>query len=202
MNKFEKFFLTRNLDEDEEVIYIIHKHWIEFILPLIKRFIIWIIIPLFLIWLYPEYFHFIFVWFFFVFIMAFYDFFDRYMDVLILTNYSIIESRWDWFTKSSSSRMEYEAIEDVHFEISWFLSSIFEFWDLYIERTSWWICFTNTWDPSKVELKILEAKRISKWLTWSIDMDWLKDLLSDLVSEHIQNNPIEKWVVKKWFRRG
>jgi len=204
MNKFEEFFLTRWLDTEEEVIFIIHKHWINFILPMIKWFIIWIIFPIFLFWLYPEYFQYIFVWLWLVFFMAFYDFFDWYMDVLILTNFSIIETRWDWFTKSSSSRMEYEAIEDIHFEIKWFLSSLFEFWDLYIERTSWWVCFTDTWNPSEVELKILEAKRIARWWWWSweIDKDALKTLLSEIVAEHMKN----KWSwsstgKKNWFRR-
>lgn len=202
MNKLEKFFIKKILDKKEEVIHVIHKHWIEFIWPILKWSILWILVPLFLVWLYPEYYEYIFIWFAFVAVMAIYDFFDWYMDVLILTNLWIVHSEWNWFFESKSSRMEYDSIEDIEFEHIWFLSSIFEYWDLHIERPSWEICFKNTANPKKAELKILEAKRLSKWSWAEIDMDWLKWLLSELISEHMENNPHNTWVVKKWFRRN
>ena len=210
MNKLEKFFLVKQLDEDEEVIHVIHKHWIEFILPIIKWSILWIIIPIFLVWLYPQYYNYIFFWFLFVVIMANYDFFDWYLDVLILTDYWIVHSEWDWFFKSSSSRMEYESIEDIEFEHLWFFSSVFWYWDLHIERPNWEILFTNTADPKKAELKILEARKISRnawwnfwWYSWDINMDWLKSLLWKIVEEHMENNweNMWNWVRKNWFRR-
>jgi len=201
MNKIENFFIKKDLDKEEQVFHVIHKHWIEFIWPTLKWSILWILIPFFLVWLYPEYFEYIFIWFAFVAIMAIYDFFDWYMDVLILTDMWIIHSEWNWFFESKSSRMEYESIEDISFEHIWFFSSVFEYWDLHIERPSWEICFEHAADPKKAELKILDAKRLSKWSYWDIDMDWLKWLLSELVAEHMENNPYETWVVKKWFRR-
>ena len=207
MNKLENFFLKKQLDEEEEVIHIIHKHWIEFIWPLLKWSILWIIIPIFLVWLYPEYYPFITFWFLFVAIMAFYDFFDWYLDVLILTNYWIVHYEWDWFFISSSSRMEYESIEDISFELSWALSSAFNFWDLHIERSSKEILFTNTKNPKEAELKILEAKKIVTWwnywwwFSWEeLDKEWLKSLLSEIITEHLENN-WWNWIRKNWFRR-
>ena len=211
MNKLENFFLKKQLDKKEEIIHIIHKHWIEFIWPVLKWSILWIVIPLFLVWLYPAYYSYIFVWFAFVAIMAVYDFFDWYLDVLILTDYWIVQYQWDWFFKSYSSRMEYESIEDISFELVWALSSIFDFWDLHIERPSWEMLFTNTKNPKEAELKILEARKIVRmwWSSWlwgywewgEIDKEWLKSLLSEIITEHMEENQHNYWVVKKWFRR-
>ncbi len=208
MNKLENFFLKRQLDDSEEVIHIIHKHWIEFVWTFLKWTILWIIIPIFLVWLYPQYYQFIFVSFLFVAIMAVYDFFDWYLDVLILTDYWIVHYEWDWFFKSSSSRMEYESIEDISFELSWALSSVFDFWDLHIERPSWEILFSNTKNPKEAELKILEARKITRmwWNSWFwtlewIDKEWFKSLLSEIIAEHMENN-WWNWIKKKWFRRG
>ena len=204
MDKIEEFFLRKQLDENEEIIHLIHKHWIAFIWPIIKWSILWIIIPLFLVWLYPQYYNYIFFWVLFVAIMAIYDFFDRYLDVLILTDYWIVHHQWDWFFKSFSSRMEYDSIEDISFELSWILSSIFNFWDLHIERPNWEILFEKTKNPKEAELKILEARKIAKsmwWnsFEWEIDKEWLKSILSEIIKEHLENTNLEK--NKKWFRR-
>lgn len=212
MNKLEEFFLKKQLDDEEEVIHIIHKHWIEFIWPLLKWLILWIIIPIFLAWLYPEYYQYLFLCFLFVAIMAIYDFFDWYLDTLILTDYWILHYQWDWFTKNSSSRMEYESIEDISFELVWLMSLMFNFWDLHIERPAWEMIFKNTVNPKKAELKILEARKITrKWFLWSnywwfwewegLDKEWLKSLLWEIIKEHLNEN-WNNWVRKNWFRRG
>lgn len=207
MNKLESFFLKRQLDEDEEVIHIIHKHWIDFIWPVFKWSILWIFIPGFLVWLYPQYYSYIVFWFLFVAVMAIYDFFDWYLDTLTLTDYWIVHYQWDWFFKSSSSRMEYESIEDISFELSWILSSIFDFWDLHIERPAWEILFEHTANPKEAELKILEARKISRtwwinfWEWQEIDKEWLKSLLWEIISERLEKN-WNNWVRKNWFRRS
>ncbi|MCD5382930.1 hypothetical protein LR002_02300 [Candidatus Gracilibacteria bacterium] len=207
MNKLESFFLKRQLDEDEEVIHIVHKHWIDFVGPVFKWSILGIFIPGFLVWLYPQYYSYIVFGFLFVAVMAIYDFFDWYLDTLTLTDYGIVHYQWDGFFKSSSSRMEYESIEDISFELSGILSSIFDFGDLHIERPAGEILFKHTANPKEAELKILEARKISRigginfGEGQEIDKEGLKSLLGEIISERLEKNG-NNGVKKNGFRRN
>lgn len=185
-NRLEKMFLQKHLEEDEFVFYVIHKHWIEIVNPMIKRSIIWIVLPLIFVWLYPALYLYAFSWFVFVFFMAMYNFFDWYLDVMLLTDLSIIDCEWNWFFKNNSSRMPYESVDAVYYEHDWISSSGFNYWNLEIER-EWWnrTVFKNCSNPKKAELKILEAQR-RRETNWVVDLDWLKRLLSRVVAEHME----------------
>lgn len=197
ISKFDRYFLKKYLEDDEEdVVYVIHKHWIEFVLPFIKWLIIWIILPIFLMWLYWNTYTILFwiVCMIFIIWMATYDFFDWYLDVLILTNYCIIQMEWNGFFSSFSARIPYDSVEWIWYQNEWVLSSILWYWDLIIEKENWELIFKNTPNPKKVELILLQTKD-NIWLIWRkswIDKDALKSLLSELVSEHIDNNTIHK----------
>ena len=132
--------------------------------------------------------------------MAVYDFFDWYLDVIILTNQSIVHTEWNWFFHNTSSRMPYHSIESVSYEHSWFLSSIFRFGDLVIEREWGELVFNNTANPKLAELKILEVQNSLEWQK-EVDMDSLKSLLSELVAEHISENRGNLRKNKRGFRK-
>lgn len=202
ISKFDKYFLKKYLEgEEEDVIYVIHKHWIEFVWPFTKWFFVWIILPIFFIWLYWNIYTTL-IWIFcmiFIIWIAIYDFFDWYLDVLILTNINIIQAEWNWFFSNFSTRISYESIEWIWCKNEWILASIFWYWDLIIEKENWELIFKNTYNPKKVELMLLETKE-KIWWEWrksELDTDALKSLLSELVSEHLENMNIHK----RWFRK-
>jgi len=201
-NKIERFFLKKHLEEDEYVFYVVHKHWIEVVNPMIKWWILWIIIPFFFLWLYPELYLYALWWFWLILAMAAYNFFDWYLDVMLLTDLSLIHSEWNWFFHSISSRMPYESIDAVYYEHDWVASSSFNFWDLEIER-EWWnrTVFLNCANPKKAELKILEAQRWRE-TNWEISTEWLERLLSKLVQEHMKWEEQEGQKSKKrWYKK-
>lgn len=201
MNKIERFFLKKHLEEEEFVFYVVHKHWIELVNPMIKWGLLWVIIPLAVIWFYPSFYLYSILWFLFVVLMIFYDFFDWYLDVMILSDHSIIHAEWNWFFHSLSSRMPYESIDAVYYEHDWVASSGFNYWNLEIER-EWWnrTVFENCANPKTAELKILEAQKRREW-NRDVDMWSLKKLLSQLVAEHMDWNWFDIWKKKRGFKK-
>ena len=197
ISRIDKWYVKKYL-EDWELVY---KHWIEFVLTFIKWFIIWIIIPIFFMWLYPDMSLYLIGWMFFVLLMWLYDFFDWYLDVLILTDMNLIHAEWNWFFKSFATRIWYDTIWTVWFDKKSVLSSVFDYWDLIIDNGWEQIVFVNTTNPKKAEFQIIDAKNKYMWIWWDSDSDtptmdkqWLKDLLSEIVAEEIS-----KWSHKKWF---
>ena len=198
-SKIDKRYVKKYLEDWEEAIYVIHKHWIEFVLTFIKWFIIWIIIPIFLIWLYPSMTMYLIAWMMFILFMWVYDFFDWYLDVLILTNLNLIHAEWNWFFKNFATRVWYESVWTVWFERKSVLSTVFDYWDLIIDAWREQIVFENTTNPKKAEFQIIDAKnknlRAPEPEGLPVDKQWLKDLLSEIVEDHIQN-----WSKKpRWF---
>ena len=165
----------------------------EFAKPFIKWFIIWIIIPGFLFWLYPQFKLYVGVWIFIVIVMAIYDFFDWYLDVVVLTSDNLVHYEWNWFFHNLSTRMAYQSIQSVGYVSTWLWSSIFNYWDLIISRDAWDIIFENAKNPKMAELEILSAQNMVLNPAQQVDPNNLKNLLAELVADNLAKMENRKW---------
>ena len=136
--------------------------------------------------------------------MAIYDFFVWYLDIVVLSDLNLIHAEWNWLFKSNATRVSYDMIWTVWFENTGVFWSILNYWDLIIHQ--WWeqLIIKHTKDPKIAEFALIDAKYKFLWM-WNsapeeappIDKQWLKDLLTDIVAEHVWEHNIKK----KWFRK-
>lgn len=207
ISKLDKILLSKYLEEGEHVRYVIHKHLISFLAYLLLYLILFIWIPSFFAWLYPASAIYVSIWILVFIVFGVYKFFNWYLDVIILAEDSLILIEWNWFFDISSVHMEYEGVESVKYVRKGVLSSILNFGDISLEKTSWEIEFCNVVNPKKAEIEILKAKEHEpsgdeseekfeeSW--WKQDKEKIKNLLKSLIEEELEKIEHSK---KRWFR--
>lgn len=167
MNWFDYSFFSKYLSENEEMLFICHKHFSLIVDKIIIWLFFWVILPSFFylnntLWivdlipvLYFE------IYLFIIYLIVIYNTFDWYNDVWIITNKWIIDVNWKYF----SSDVVYTWFED----ISWAEIEEESFWDSMLKRWTivlhlqWeWAQFILEWanDPQEVVNYIKESSDI------------------------------------------
>ncbi|MDD4351995.1 MAG: hypothetical protein PHU71_03360 [Candidatus Gracilibacteria bacterium] len=123
------------LQEDEQIEYIIHKHWISLIYPLLKSILLGLFAPALMIWLYSNDLKLVgigLIWLVLGMIWCIYNFLDWHYDALLITDQHLIEIEWDSFFKRNTNRIRYENIDNVSYLSHGIWSSMLGFADLKI----------------------------------------------------------------------
>ncbi|OGC81592.1 MAG: hypothetical protein A2V81_04930 [Candidatus Abawacabacteria bacterium RBG_16_42_10] len=134
MRFFDTFFFKKFLEPEEEIIYVVHKHWWSVVVAMIKFVTLGFIFPLMVIWLYPNLYVVLglVLWFFYVVFVFVEDFIDWFHDALLVTSINVIDIDWHGFFHNNANRIGYETIEGVSFEIKGMIPTLFQFGDLKI----------------------------------------------------------------------
>ena len=138
MNNFDKKFFKKYIPEWQEMLHIVHTHWIN----IAGTIILWLFLAVFL----PSFFYFesyrlkdLIPFFAFemyliiVYIKIIYDIFDWYNDVWIITNGSVIDLDWSIF-KTTMSSIDFWNIEGMEVDENSFIDKILKKWDLIIHK--------------------------------------------------------------------
>ena len=129
-SKLDQRIFSRYLAPDEEIVDIIHSHWLALVWPLTKGLVIGVILPALAIWLIPGPWWLISIIILLLFggiIWNWYVFYDWYSDVFILTNQNILLINWENPFNVSNARIGYEQIEAVTHEFKGIAATIFRF---------------------------------------------------------------------------
>jgi len=86
------------------------------------------------------------------------DFFDYYLDSLVITEYGVYIFLWDWILKYSKELIEWEGINAVYDNQNWFWDVILNKWDLKIKREVIVYTFEEVPNPRKVSVEIMKYK--------------------------------------------
>lgn len=154
---------VKNLKEEEEIVAVIRKHWASFIKQIIITFLI-LVIPFFFI-----FFFFSRWWTMLIFLVWFcvgagyglYSWFVWYFDSLIITNQRIINIDQKRLFSKSVSEASLSNIQDITYEISGLMASIFSFGSVYVETAGAKskIKIRNVARPGEVQEMIFEVKK-------------------------------------------
>ena len=134
-----------NLDPNEEVLKIMHHHWIFILGPAFFLFIIMIApfgllpfiaaaentdfgLPLFLF--------FDALWFLLIFLLGFTVWMKYYLDALIITNRRIMDVKQEGLFKHSVSEFRLDRVQDITIEIPNFAATIFHYGNITLETAS------------------------------------------------------------------
>lgn len=138
MNKFEREFFKKYIPDNQEVLWVIHSHFVVIADKVFLNLIFWFLLPSFLIFyssslrlMVPFYYFEIF--FLIVFIKIIYDILDWYNDAWVATESWIISVNW-WLFNSKTLSLKYENIEWIEIIQDWILDTILRNWKIVLHK--------------------------------------------------------------------
>jgi len=191
MKKLPQILFKPHLDPGEEILEVFHRH--PFImLPSLGRILFFtFLVPLFVMYLFPQFALFFFLWMGFGVVRMVYVFFNWYHDALLVTTVSLLKTYWSGFFDRTSSRLEYPMIEGISYAIQGFRRTIFNYGHVHINRSggSSVLDLPDAINPPRVERMILSHQDNFVSNQSIKDSDTLKSLLVTMIRHHAKNNP-------------
>lgn len=123
------------LQEDERIEFVVHRHWISLIYPLVKSLLLGLIAPSLMLWLFANDIYLTLIggfWLIAGLIWIVYIFLDWHYDVFLATDQHLIEVEWQGFFKNKTNRIRYENVDNISCNATGIFASIFNFADLII----------------------------------------------------------------------
>ncbi len=135
MRFFDRVFFKKFLEPEEEIIFVIHKHWWTIIQAMGKFVALGVIFPIMVLMLYWDVYVLVFLvpWILYILALGIQDLVNWYHDALIMTNKNLVNIDWQGFFHSSANRIGYDHIDGVEFETSGIVATVFQFGDLKIK---------------------------------------------------------------------
>ncbi|MBI5411576.1 hypothetical protein HZA43_00180 [Candidatus Peregrinibacteria bacterium] len=186
----QRLIFGKHLEEGETIFFAVHTHWIEILRSTLEVAFFGFILPwgLYLIGFnQPLFFWIAVVWSSLAYLRYLYVLLDWHTDTWLVTSSNIIVIQWNGFFHSLSSRVEYNDVEGVGYEIKGFWATVLGYGDLTLKLMSGNL-FTlkRVASPKKMErqimyyhAKMLEAK------SWR-DSEGIKEILSGMVATHMR----------------
>lgn len=189
-NYLKRILFSKFLEDGETLFYTLHRHWILVWWKMAKITILGILLPLFLavsfIGELNEATYFLLSWAFIGFLYSLHTFFDWYMDAWLLTDVSIIDVQWDGFFNQRSSRIDYESIESIDYDIQGFEQSILGYGQLVLIKVSGVNAVVEEINnPEKASHYISRIRTELYSTKKNQDSEAIKELLAEIISERI-----------------
>lgn len=157
----QKLLFTKHLDEDEELVRVVHKHWLLGVKALFWP-TLWLACAALLVAGFPTRAMFIlsavaalvfFVWW-------LRNFFDYFLDAWIVTNEGIIDVAWHGWFHRESSRILYSDIQGVSYEIKGIFGTVLQVGVISVEKISTGdsVSLESVKRPKKIESLILSRQ--------------------------------------------
>ena len=189
---FQRFLFGSHLGEDEQVIFVVHKHWVEIAKMSMKIFILAIILPWTLWYFLGNIFFWVAVaWTVVGQAIYLHAVLDWYADAWLFTNMSIIDVEWKGFFHKLSSRVDYNDIKEVSWEKSGISGTILNYGNMSMSLTSGdHVLLENCKSPKQTELTIHKIREEYVYQRKMMDSGALQEILVDLVHKHISERGI------------
>lgn len=187
---FNEYMYSDYLEDDEEILYVARRHPVVMLRDLLRIIFFHAFVP-FLFWImFPQLLIIYGVWVFIGLVRLFFLAQDWFYDVWLLTNMGIIGVEWLGFFDRSSNRIEYPSIEGVSYNLKGFWQTMLNFGDMTIAKFGGpsTISLKDAMNPKKCEKYVLKFQE--KFMTSKNfqDQEVLKQLLSDLVVDHVKKH--------------
>lgn len=189
--KFQSFLFRRHLDSEDEVYFVVHRHWIIMFRDSFFFLLIGLILPgvlWFFLYGITQYVNIIFpIWITFFFLRYVYKLADWYLDAWLCTSVSIIDVEWNGFFHQTSSRIPYSEVRELSWEVKGFWGSILRYGDVAISMaTGGQVMLDNVQSPKKVEVRIIQIRDEILSHHRMSQADGIQSLLADVIANHIQ----------------
>lgn len=191
---FGNSLFNRHIDDDEEILLIVHKHWLlglkHLFLPFVAFLFSW---SVFLFASYPLIFYIAALASIFIVVWGLRNYYDYYLDAWIITDQGIIDVEWHGWFHRQSTRVLYSDIQGVSYEIEGVAGTILRFGTISVEKISTGSLFSldHVKHPRAVEIVIM--KNMESYLHGKnmTDAKHVQDLLSQIVAREVSLEQFE-----------
>jgi len=190
---FRERIFTGFLDDGEKILDIAHRHIIILKIDSAKTAFFGIFLPGALALVFPQFLLAFAIWGGVGLFGLLYHFIDWYYDCWLLTNVGVIDIERNGLLDITSTRIEYHMMEGMSYTIKGFLPTIFNYGDIVLDKlgakTS--VLLKDATNPKKLERTIMKLQEKYIYDRSIRDHHALKDMLSDMIAYHIQNDKIK-----------
>jgi hypothetical protein len=192
--KLRNRIFARFLDDGEKVLHVAHRHISIFLYKSFKAFFFGLAIPTVLYFLFPNLLIAWIIWGGVGLFGIIYHFLDWYFDVWLLTNSGIIDIERNGFFDITTTKIEYHMLEGVSYTVKGFWRTIFNFGEITVDKLGGKnsIVLEDAIKPKKLESKVLKYQDKFVVDRSVRDHQALKNMLSEMIAYHAQNQKIEK----------
>lgn len=190
MSAFRRYLFSDYLEDEEEIIFVAHRHFFVFMPDLFRISFFHIVIPVGFWFVFPQLLWLYIVWTAIGLIRFLFVLQDWYYDCWLITNMGVVGVEWTGYFERTSSRVEYQSIEGMSYTIKGVVRTIFNYGDVTLAKlggaTS--VTLKDAYNPKRVERNLVSSQE--KYLESKnfTDQEVLKQLLSDLVVQHVKKN--------------
>jgi hypothetical protein len=186
-----RILFGKHLEQNEEILYAVHKHWVELAKPALEVGFFGFVIPwgLYLIGLNTPLFFWVAVaWSALAYLRFLGLMLDWYCDTWLITNMSVITIQWNGIFSNLSARVGFEDIEGATYEIAGFWATMFRYGKMTLRVMSGsHFKLGPVANPKKAELAIAHFRE--KYITDRNikDTNSLKTLLASMVARQARS---------------
>lgn len=189
----QKILFRRYIEQDEDLLYVVHKHWIEIIGVSLKTAFFGFFLPWMVWYFISDFFWIAVVWSVIFWFWYLYHFIDWYFDVWLVTDVSIIDIEWMGLFHRLSSRIPYTEVREIGWEMKGFWAVVLRYGDISIGMaTGGKVSLEGVSRPKKVEKKIVDIRDHYLSQKNLSDASSVQALLSEVVAQHIQENGLPR----------
>lgn len=183
------YFFTQHLDDAEDILLVVHKHW------LIGTKALWFPSVVFaLVWSVLYFTHTVYTIYGIslaalgVAIWWIRNFLDFYLDAWVVTNKGVIDLEWHGWFHRSSSRVLYSDIQGLSYEVKGIIGTVLGYGEISLEKISTGdsISMEYVYKPRRVEATILEAMENYMHKKNLKDANTVQAILADFVASTMQ----------------
>ena len=191
--KIRYYVFSGHLDEGEEIMATAHRHLFILLKDSFKTFFFLVFLPIVFYLFFPQAILIAFVWLCVGLMGLLYHFIDWFFDAWLITNVGVIDIERNGLFDRTSTRVEYHMMEGLSYNIKGFWPTVLNFGDVTLDKlgTKTSVVLIGAASPKKIERLIMkfQEKFISER---SIrDHHALKDMLSEMIAYHVQNQKIK-----------
>lgn len=186
--KMTYYFFGEYLEKGEKVHAVIHRH-IAVMTPIFfKIFIVGFIFPIGIMYFFPVLFWLMIAWMILGVLRIFYDLYDWYYYVWLITDRGVLDIRSPGLFEVSTARVEYHMIEGVSYTIAGFWRTVLGYGDVTIQKVGSGSVMTmeGANNPKRIERFVLKYQEEYMAHHNYNSHDALKSLLSNMLYEHMK----------------
>jgi hypothetical protein len=187
----EKLIFSKHLEKGEKVLYSVHKHWTDILSPVLAVGFFGFVIPwgfyamgfntTFFFWMAV-------IWSVLAYLRFMYVLVDWYADVWLITSMGLIAIEWRGLFSNCATRIGYEDIEGVTYDINGFWPTVLRYGDITLKVMSGNnLEMKSIARPQRAELAIARFQDQFLNKKEMQDAGNLKTLLSSMIAHHMRN---------------
>ena len=187
------FIYSGHLDDDEKILDTAHRHFFIYMKDAYKTFIFGMALPAMFFLFFPQAYFVVAIWGGIGVIGMLYHFVDWYFDAWLITNMGVLDIERNGLFDRTSTRIEYHMIEGLSYTIKGFWPTVLNFGDITLDKlgSKTTVILIDGASPKKVERMILHHQEEFVSDKSVRDHHALKDMLSEMIAYHVQNEKIK-----------